>query len=666
MADVIRYQYRRKDGTVYEGDVNGDPITSQTPAEVRSVGGSGRDVSEINMGTPQSKIEAPTWKDYVFQHGGRYIPESLAQIGGMAGALTKNPRYSALGTAVGSALGSELKRADPELFGEYNANQEGINALINSAVDPVLKGVTKAGNLVFPSARQELYGQLAEYFKPRGQTAEVSAAIRADPNFERTVGQSNPIAGFIENVFNAKGKQAVVDRQKATIAKEILPNFAETEPVMRTVQKQASSNVGSIRKKRSDLYEDFKPAIDYPGNALQVQRVLPPAKRQVGFNQPPPGPRYEDITLKGRIPLNNSLNIANTIGDQIDEVLKDPSLVNTTPGLQLQQIKNGMDAIRNTETFVDPVTKKPLGAIGEFNKLKETRDALTNFVESEQFDAFRSRLGGSLTSLRNAIGKDMDEGVKSWGPNSYGRYRKAQDYAKFVATKIDSKYTNELTSAGVDPNTTLTKVGDKMLSDPQFTRQAVVDIGSREPVTKLFMDKLSRHAYNPNTGVLDTEAGLKFLTDNAEIARIAVPSKTLSEFKRFLNKNSIVGPYSEGLNIGNRLRYGANGIALGVGAMNFAAGGNIPFGAKAATIGLLGPEAIKTFTEKVLLDPKMARIAAGQLDIPDKSLAAKRGTAALLSALKTAQVEIMSPDGERQKGHINNQGKIVIDKSSPE
>lgn len=664
MADVIKYKYQREDGSTYYGDVRGNPITSETSAEVQSVGGSGRDVSEINMGTSKSSLEAPTWKDYAFQYGGKYVPESLAQIGGMVGALTKNPRYAALGTAVGSALGSELKRADPEIFGEYNANQEGVNALLNQALDPVLRGVSRIPSMVFPSARQELYGQLASFFKPRGRTPEVMSAIKADPTFEHTVGQTNPFAKFLEDLFSAKNKQAIVAKQEANIAKEVLPHLIETEPAMRSLQKQATGNIAKIHAKKDTLYRQFDPAIDYTGNAKTVLKELPTPKRQAGFNQPPPAPKYETKTLVGAIPINHSKRFADTLGSQIDEILKDPAVINSTPGLQLHQIRQGLNSIRGIETYLDPVTKKAAPTYGEYRKLKETRDALSNFVESDQYVAFKDKLGGSLTYLRDALARDIDEGVKGWGPNAYKRYRAAQDYAKFVATKIDSKLTNELLYSGLDPDRTLTKVADKMLSDPQFTRQAVLDLGSREPVSKLFMNKLYRSSYDQAAGVLDTDKALKFLGDNQEIAKIALPSRNLSEVKRFLYRNSVVGPYSEGMNIGKKLRMGAAGISLGVGLGDFVAGGHLPIGAKTAVITLAGSEGAKMFTDKVLLDPKMARIATGQLDVSDKSTAAKAGTAALLSALKTAQVYIMTPKG-KQRGHINNQGKIVFDESSP-
>jgi len=658
----------KKTGVIFEGDADGNPIE---PAAKTS--------SPILNTTEKSELRAPTLTDQIFNYYGRHVPGILSGIGGVAGniagaALTPitggyvNPVTGGMaGTAIGSGIGSALKYAAPQIYGE--PDNEVLSGAANVITEPIFAGAGKLSQLGFPSARANLAQTLVKKFFPGKFTPEVSSAIKADPEFNFSVGQVNPTAANIENFITPQAKTALVNKQKREVINKITANVRNPEKIINEAQQFAQTRTEAFKEKSKDLYKDFEPAIKY--NTKTVLKEVPGKPSTLidpTTGQPViTGPTFEPIKIEGAIPLKRSKAFADPMLEKVNEVLG-PNDVNAanigeTSGAYLKHLRSELEKISKVETYLDPVTKKPTATMVPFDQLKTMRDSLERFTKSSEYKVQKDVLEGPLNYLKKAIRSDIDEGVKGWGSNAYGRFRKAQDFWAHISNRLDPNMTKDLLSKGIDPETTAKQVLETAISDPQKMRQ-FISMGGRGKATELFRGELSREMYDPITGKIDIQKGINYLNTNELSAKEAVPSQTLGNAKRLLARASIIGDSPSG-SVSPLMRLASGVVSMGVGAGNLMAGHNLGSSALAGTITLAGANSVNKFTEKVMFNPKNARIAAGLLDKDASSRESRFAQQTILNALRGARIMYQTPDGREISGEINNQGKVKLDSQKP-
>lgn len=226
----------------------------------------------------------------------------------------------------------------------------------------------------------------------------------------------------------------------------------------------------------------------------------------------------------------------------------------------------------------------------------------------------------------------------------------------------ESKFSqNILKAAKGNPDITPLQVARQALKDPAKMRQFIATTGDRASAKQLFMNDVVEKSIKD--GKFDPSVALNHINTNELVAKEAVPSNTLYQYKNFLKRAQLVGPHTENANVGLKLRYGTAGAAIAAGAANIIQGAGIGLGAKTGGTILLGGAAMNKFAKEVLLDPRNARIATGLLDADPMSKTAKIGTKAILLGLKGAQVEFMTPDGVKHPATITNDGRVKITKN---
>jgi hypothetical protein len=144
------------------------------------------------------------------------------------------------------------------------------------------------------------------------------------------------------------------------------------------------------------------------------------------------------------------------------------------------------------------------------------------------------------------------------------------------------------------------------------------------------------------------------------VASEAVPSNQLSNYNRFLKRAQLVGPHTENANVALKLNKLRGVISMSIGAGALTAGHSLPVSAMIGGSVLLGSKGMKEFSERVLLNPRMARISTQLLDVDPKSKVAINGTRAILAALKGSQVAFMAPDGTQHKAEITKDGRVKV------
>jgi len=650
----------KRTGKIYEGTE--DEILKQIEAEKSDP------VFRTKPGT-EPTIKAPSSADTFFNTVGRFIPSALTASGGVAGGVVGGPIGSAAGAGAGSVIGKLFQQLAPSYLGEYKPSGVGEVAGdigIDVATDLMGTGLAKgASSLVFPSARREMSQLLTKKLFPGKLTTDQLDAVRSDPNFPITLGQVNKIVGTGENVFSPELKREFVKSQDDYIAKQLNRHIFAPEDIVQTAQANAATNVAGQKGQSKVLYQNFDPHIAANTQNAQfkvgetVSPILGPQGQQVKV------PKYETVKIEGAIPVNNSMAFANKVGDQVDEILG-PSLANTAnigagSGYPLVQLKTELDKIRKIQTGINPQTGQAFSnPIAGINQLKAVTKGIEEFLGSDIDKTVKNRLQGTLKALRDTIKTDIDQGVKGWGPQAYKDYNAAQDYYSKMSQRLNSKLADELRIAGKDPEQTYTAIAKDALSDPQKTRQFRDVTDDRATLKQLFLNDIVDKSWDAEGKRFDPGKMKQLLWDQKYIAKEAVPSQTLTNLNRLLERASIIGPHSENANVALKMWLARGGLNLAIGAGSLALGkqyGSTPLIAGGSL--LLGAGGVNQFIKRMAYDPKMARIATGLLTADPKTPLAKQGSAALLGLMKGLQVSYLSPDGREIPSTVNDQGKVI-------
>lgn len=658
----------RLTGEIYEGDTEGNKIkTPNQPSKVPQL-----------ISIPD-RSDIPTPESGPIGDIAKYLPATLTAAGGIAGGgLIPIPAVgSAIGSGIGSLAGKGLQNLAPDYFGEYKPSgpmEVARDVATDVAADLVGTGLSKIAKYAIPSERKKLTQAIVKKIFPTNLDSSQLNALAADPGFNVSVGQTNKIAETLENTFAPQAKAKFVKEQEKKILNEVLPVAQRNqEKLIQQGQKAANKTVDTIKTESKAAYDNFEPAINY--NTTTVHEITPASGPIIDsktgiITRGSRSQKVNPIQIKGAIPLNKSLAFANEVGDQIDNVLgaADSNLnqIDAASGGYLRTLRTELNKIRNVKNYIDPKTGKTAAPLAEFEQLKTVRDSLNDFLSNSKDEVLKGKLKGPLDGLEKLIRADMEEGVKGWGNNAYGKFRAAQDKWKELAQTVDPTMSKELLKAGKDGRTTYLEVAREALSDPEKSRQFLNITKDKGTLKDLFTTDLVQNAIDPTNNRFDPTKALDYLKKKDLVAREALSSSARGNLERFVRRAQLVGPHTENANVGLKLRAGQAGVQIALGGAGLIAGSfatdnpTLNTGAKVGGAVLLGIAGMNKFAKNVLLDPKMARIATGLLDIDPQSKAAKIGTKAILTAIKGEQVNFMTPDGETKPAIITNDGRVKI------
>jgi hypothetical protein len=209
------------------------------------------------------------------------------------------------------------------------------------------------------------------------------------------------------------------------------------------------------------------------------------------------------------------------------------------------------------------------------------------------------------------------------------------------------------------PNATRMKVAQEAISDPDRITQLHKATQDPQFAEKLFMNDLVESSIDATTGTFDPARARAYLHANQHTAAKAVPKSTMWEFDEFMKRAEVVNNNPTGQRTALRMYAGTGGLSIGLAGTTWYLSGNNPTASLAAgSTVLLGKQGMKMFAEKVLMNPKNARIATGLLGVDPLTKTAKQGTRDLLMQMKGLQVLIASPHGDNRPAEITNEGKI--------
>jgi len=657
-------------GRVYEGDEYGNEIGGSpdipTPKKDYIL-----QTDKDKEPTIKGLTRADILRNELFNTGGRYVVPFLNAIGGLAGGLAGGTvgqpiLGGAAGTAISSGLGNILQAGAPQIFGEGGGSFGGdvLETAKDVAIGTAFDVATKGAGLAFPSARRELLEKLVEKFRP-------GAAIKAGtlakpkgmfPQVDLTVGQTNRGAELMENWLAPGAKLRKIAEQRNQLGTFFEPKqFVNPEPFAETAQAKALAQRAIMQTTRQSLYDDFKPFVGK--NTKEVEVILP-VKNKMGLGWSTAQPVTRKVKIEGAIPLIQSKKFAEDLGAQIDNELGPDDInlegLGAGVGNNLKRIRTELNKIRNVRTAIDAKsgihTDDPLMA---FNQLKSLKDQLNQFLRSGADPVLKDRLRGSLKALATTINQDIEEGVKGWGKTAYNKYRKAQDYHAKMAIRYKPKIARDLLKAGEDPETTYTQVIQDAMSDPQKLRHFIKTVGDKTDAKQMFMDRLSKAAHDPQRGFYEPSQALKFFESNEAMAQQLYSPTERANLKHFLTRASLVKDIPSSSGAALKLSQGRAAISIGTGLVGgIGTGvmtGNPAYAGAVFSIPMLGGK----FAEKVLMNPKYQPIAAGLLKASPRSMTAKRGTAAMLLAMKGMQGILTTPDGREIPAYIDAKGNPV-------
>lgn len=652
----------RLTGEIFEGNEDGSRITPAKKPDPNV-----KQSEPFSYGiTDNTTLKAPTTADYFYNAVGRFIPPTLSAVGSIAGGLTPFPIIgSAAGGVIGTTAGKGLQALSPSLFGENesktlggNVQDVAVEAGLNLATDALTKGASK----LIPSEAKRL---ALESFKSRfAPTVSKKAldALKADPTFDYSTGQTNSLAKFIEDTFASREKAKFVQTQEEKITKELGKHVVDVEAEVGTAKAAAEANVSALKHTKNLEYERFEPFIGANTKTVRVTTANA-QKGPMGFGNAVPGSKI--VKVEGAIQPTNSFNFAERVMKDVKKELG-PNDINEAflgegTGRELKALRNELDKITSIQLHRDPITNQKMPErVVAFDQLKAIKDGINRFLRSDADEVLKGRLKGTLTALNANINKDLEEGVKSWGPSAYKAYRTAQDSYANLASKVNPDIAKTLLAAGESGEATYHEVARQAVSDPQKFRQFIDITQDRSTAGKIFMDHIVDNSFDAAADRFNPDKALQLLHDNKDVAKLAIPSTALSNFDRFLRRAQLVGPHTENANVGLKLRLATAGAALTIGTGTAISSGNITTGGLVGGSVILGTLAMNQFAKRVLLNPTLARIATEQLNTPPTTQAAKTGMKAILLGMKGMQVTFMAPDKREFNAEIGKDGKIKI------
>jgi hypothetical protein len=678
MADPAKKKYRRKStGEEYWGDEFGTPLTKEELIRYGLAAGTTVQAQDNKIKPPLGLID-PT-RPYLEQpkipdiEAGKVIAESLPGIGGIAGSIIGTPF---IGGAAGAGLGSSgqklIQSRWPQIFGEYKP--ESIGEIVgdvgeDAATDMIGTGIAKTLSTLFiPSVRRNFIQKVGQaIFKPK-TPVPVQGPYGAP--IDLTVGQVNPggFSEWAENNLAQQAKAETVAQQQSTIDKFFRGRQIPAEMVPQVAQQNALANVENWKTTSKNLYEAFEPHIS--ANSKNVQAILPVKNRgPFGFGTAQPVTRT--VKVEGAIPVVESKGFADRVGPELDKILG-PNDINeaalgTGTGTPLKRLRDEINKIRGIRTRVDPATGQHMpDPVAEYRQLKALKDTINTFLYrgNEVDKVLKDQLRGGLRALASTIDRDIDAGIKSWGPKAYKDYTKAQNYYREMATKVEPQMAEDLLKAGHDPETTYNQVARMAISDPQKTRQFIKVAGDTQKaeISKIFMNDLANAAYDGSTNTFSPARALEYLASKEQsgVAKEALTPAMIKNTKDVLMRANRVkepsGVLGNALNLTRMRAVVSVGVGLGAGIYQ----GDLSRAPLYSGAIFFSPMAANAIIKRTLLDTKFSKVVQGLQNADPASAQAKSGMRALLATIKGLPILMETKDGQLQQTTAGETGRIIL------
>ena len=627
---------------------------------------SGHPLQEMTLG-PE-----PDLRQKFYNYFGKYVKPGLTTSGGVIGGIMapeigQSPIVGrAAGTVLGSSSGDVLQQLAPSLFGQYypsSLTSEIGKKVGEVALNEAMEVPPKIIGAGFPSVRDAFYAKmLGQIFKPTIPTRNIEA-LRADPNFPVSVGQTSSFGNWVENQFGHAAKDEFIKDQQERLAHYVSQFRKPVGDIMTEARQEARVGRIQMRGQKKQLYNTFEQNIPANSKDVQVKIGERPSTVLNAQGQPTMMPVYKNETIEGAIPLNNAASFVKDVGDQLDETigptLADAQNVGAGTGHPLSGLKFEIDKLRNIAEQIDPATGAPLSQpIASYRRLQGIRDNINRYLANKKSLGMPPRMEASLEALRKTIDLDINNGIRGWGPTEFKQYRTAQDYAAKMARRFNPELSANLLNAGKTGKQTLLAVGRDALSDPQKIEEFINVTGRKDLARDLYLNGIVDKSWDNATGGINPDKALRLIEANRAVGKKAVPSRVLSNAEQFLLRAQTVKPLGE--HSGAAWRWTLNGgITLSSALTLGMLGRDIPERmAIAGSTVMLTPFAAKRFINRVMLNPEMARAGIKLQSVSGRSEAAKIAMNTARLAMKGLQIQILTPKGDKKFMTMGEDGKF--------
>lgn len=577
--------------------------------------------------------------------GMRFLGEAIPNFAGAAGGMLGGLPGLAGGTFAGSLIQRMLQSQFPQQFGVESegiggaVQGAGFDALVNTALEVPFRAISK-----LPLSGPVLRSELAKRFMGKSLAPEVGAGLRARPDLPITVGQGGQgtTANLLENLVTPIGKRKVRDIQQEMLSQEAKGLIGPSSSPQQIAEAVRGSLLGGLEDISTLANQQFgKLRLIAKQNVIKVAHP----SGQVGRGTQ---------SIEGPIAFTKTNKLAGKVIDKLNEDFGTES-ANTLLASVREEQRDAINALQRIVTLGG----KPLSL-----------DAALRIKAITGDKGFKSLFPGAEEStfrrLNALIDEDIQKSMSAWprlGDIAPQIYREAK--GSFEQSRVLFKETPTTSSLIEGPIGKIENI-KTILKDPELIKRTKGAAKNPEQVKATlgseFLADIIEKGVDPSTKQFRSSAPIsEFLSrENDSIIRQLFTSNQRSAITNFFKvverldpKLPLAGVTALGI------RAAGAGITLAPGLIDFAMTGSLKSSVQTSGLILGGLIGLNTFTKKVLLDPRVARIAANLAKLPPTSPQARAMSRTLFGALKGTQIMLMAPDGTiLGPAEIGKTGKI--------
>lgn len=484
-------------------------------------------------------------------------------------------------------------------------SQYAITGSSKAAVETGLLGLIPTG--VPSSVKKTLVGGILRKAFPIEQLPEDVAALgQYSEQLKPTVGQStgSNLAQFLENVSGKGAKKAREIEQQTKLIPDLLEQtrFKVTGIKTPTGAELFKEKALPLRNIEDVAFDKIR---DNAKNNTQLFR-MPVGEKPSGIlgpdGKPIMVPEFVEKSLGGPINTQSATGFAYKLKPGIDQLYKElPDSMRE----KLFLLKQTVDKLTNGSEVITQEGQH----FNSFETIKDLRSKIGALAEDQALKKiYQTRETGGLSKLASLLGDDIQDSITTWKVNPQQSLQ-------------DLKTANLATPARLKAN-----AFDRLMYES-------TDVANRKLNPDTFINKM---------------------TDEREWYRNKFTSEDRKNIVEVMRSIRAVQPAGQvGNNLYSRSMWVHAGM-FGLGALT----GSIR---QAAGEGMALLVSAHTFADKILLNPKYARLAAKLPSLPTDSFEASNITKTFLNLMKGSAVYMITPDGGKIEAHIDDKGKPIPD-----
>ncbi len=441
---------------------------------------------------------------------------------------------------------------------------------------------------------------------PTNQIPEDLAALAAHPEMQPTVAQAtkNKLANFLEMLGGHSKDARVMEQQQKIVPQAIedvrqkVTGAATPAGAFTPLERQAP-----LRNVENIAHDTFRAKAEantqtFPVKiGVQPSPVINPATGQPASMIP----IYKNVDVAGPINIQKSTDFIQKIKPDIDQLYE--QLPGPEKGV-IGRLKQTLDKLASPEVITGTGDR-----IVPYDTVKQLRTDIGELAADKSMrDVYQSRQTGGLAHLRDLLGEDIDNSIaRSW---------------------------------------TIDKQGAQ-------SALASANVATKQRIKAQSIDEMVKESTDQASKKFDADAFINKMKDTSDWHYKALTQNERGDIEQVMRAIRAVSPVSAGNYLPRSLAIHAGMFALGA-----------AHGAIQGNLGTAGVEGLSlmigshVFANKVLLNPKYARLAARLPSLPTDSFEASTITKTLLKAMQGATIYITDKNGKQTPAIIDEKGKV--------